>query len=75
MIGVRGTDFWGGPIDGCFGVFLLEGAVTVENGSGVVSLERRGAGVQIDRLDARPGPAVVWPSDKVQRAIATVTFR
>jgi hypothetical protein len=25
-IGIRGTDFWGGPIDGAFGVFLLEGA-------------------------------------------------
>src|SRR5262245_9639378 len=28
-IGVRGTEFWGGPIDGQYGVFLIEGEITV----------------------------------------------
>ncbi|MEX0852203.1 MAG: FecR family protein, partial [Bauldia sp.] len=34
VIGVRGTDFWGGPIDGRFGVYLFEGAVAVANAAG-----------------------------------------
>jgi len=75
-IGVRGTEFWGGPIDDqALGVFLIEGAVRVSNAAGVQILNRPGQGTNIARPGAAPGPITFWPQDKVNRAIATVTFQ
>src|SRR5262249_50906550 len=75
-IGVRGTEFWGGPInDQALGVFLIEGAVRVSNAAGVQILNRPGQGTNIARPGAAPGPITFWPQDKVNRAIATVTFQ
>ena len=73
-IGVRGTEFWGGPIDGKYGVLLLEGEVTVSNQAGSVTLSKTGEGTNIaSPLDA-PGTPTVWPEAKVSRAIETVTL-
>jgi hypothetical protein len=75
-IGVRGTEFWGGPIDDqALGVFLIEGAVRVSNAVGAQTLNRPGQGTNIGRSGAAPGPVTLWPPDKVNRALATVTFR
>lgn len=74
LIGVRGTDFWGGPIDGAFGVFLLEGSVAVTNAAGEAVLAAPGEGVNLDGPDVAPGAVTIWPQDKVDRAFATVTF-
>lgn len=74
LIGVRGTDFWGGPLDGRYGVFLLEGEVTVTNSAGQAVLDQSGQGVDLDGPDVPPPPVTFWPEDKVGRAIATVTF-
>ena len=74
-IGIRGTDFWGGPIDGAFGVFLLDGAVTVTTGAGQVVLDSPGEGVNITDFRAAPGPVTIWPQDKVDRALSSVTFQ
>lgn len=75
-IGIRGTEFWGGPIDDqVLGVFLLEGAVRVSNAAGARTLNRSGQGTNIARAGAAPGPVTFWPQDKVNRAIATVTFQ
>ena len=41
-IGVRGTEFWGGPIDGQYGVFLIEGEITVTSQGGSVTLSGGG---------------------------------
>src|SRR6185312_13061307 len=43
-IGVRGTEFWGGPLDK-YGVLVLEGEITVSNQAGRVTLS--GAGQEI----------------------------
>ena len=76
VIGVRGTDFWAGPIDDqALGVFLTEGAVRVSNAAGARTLNRRGQGTNIARPGAAPGPVTIWPQDKVNRALATVTFQ
>jgi hypothetical protein len=73
-IGVRGTEFWGGPIDAKYGVLLLEGEVTVSNQAGSVTLSAPGQGTDIaSPLDA-PGAPAVWPAEKVARAIETVTM-
>src|SRR5215469_11392390 len=70
IVGIRGTEFWGGPIDGqALGVFLIEGSVSVSNGAGQQILNLPGQGTNI------AGPVTFWPPDKVGRAIATVTFR
>jgi ferric-dicitrate binding protein FerR (iron transport regulator) len=45
VVGVRGTRFWAGPVDGRFGVLLLDGGIWVENRSGRVELDIGGTGV------------------------------
>jgi hypothetical protein len=72
-IGVRGTEFWGGPLDK-YGVLLLEGEVAVSNQAGSVVLSKPGQGTDIPSpLDA-PGAPSAWPADKFARAIETVTL-
>ncbi len=75
VLAVRGTDFWGGPIDGTYGVLLLEGAITVRTAGGEVVLDRPGLGTDIADAASAPGPIRPWGEAKVQRAFATVTFR
>jgi hypothetical protein len=49
-VGIRGTEFWSGPIDDqALGVFLIEGAVRVSNAAGVQILNRPGQGTNIAR--------------------------
>jgi hypothetical protein len=73
-IGIRGTDFWTGPIDGQFGVLLLEGAVSVSNAAGAVVLDQPGEGTNIVGPGSAPGPVTQWPQQKVDRALAEVAF-
>jgi len=76
IIGIRGTEFWGGPIDDqVLGVFLIDGAVSVSNAAGTQILSQPGQGTNIATPGAAPGPVTFWPQDKVNRAIATVTFQ
>jgi hypothetical protein len=74
VIGVRGTDFWGGPIDGGFGVALFEGSISVTSGGVTTVLEAAGSGINLPAAGGAPGEATIWPEDKVARALATVTF-
>jgi len=75
-VGIRGTEFWGGPLDNqALGVFLIEGAVRVSNAAGQQILSQPGQGTNIAAPGAAPGLVTFWPSDKVNRAVATVTFR
>jgi hypothetical protein len=71
-IGVRGTDFWGGPIDGRFGVALFSGVVTVTAGGQTVTLEVPGAGANLG--GGLPLSVTMWPQEKVARALAAVAF-
>jgi len=73
-IGVRGTEFWGGPMDQKYGVLLLEGEVTVSNQAGSATLSTPGQGTDIPSpLDA-PGPVQAWSADKIARAVASVAL-
>jgi hypothetical protein len=75
-IGIRGTNFWAGPIDNqALGVLLITGAVSVSNAAGTQILNRPGQGTNIAAPGAAPGPVTFWPADKVNRALAAVTFR
>jgi hypothetical protein len=75
-VGIRGTDFFAGPIDDqALGVLLIEGAVSVSNAAGQRLLNRPGQGTNIAAPGAPPGPVTVWPQAKVNRALAAVTFQ
>jgi hypothetical protein len=72
-IGVRGTEFWGGPLEK-YGVLLLEGEVSVSNQAGSVMLAKSGQGTDIASALDPPGAPTAWPDEKVARAIATVAL-
>jgi hypothetical protein len=75
-LGIRGTEFWAGPIDDqALGVLLIKGRVSVTNAAGQQILRRPGQGTNIATPGAAPGPVTFWPPDKVSRARATVAFR
>lgn len=73
-IGIRGTDVWGGPIDGAFGVFLIDGVVEVSTQAGTVILDTPGTGTTLSAANAPPSDPVVWPGQKVDRAVAAISF-
>ena len=55
-VGIRGTEFWAGPIDDqVLGVFLIEGAVSVSNAAGRADPEPPGQGTNIATPGAAPG--------------------
>lgn len=72
-LGIRGTTVWGGPLDGAFAVLVLSGEVTVTNAGTTVTLTPN-TGTTIANADSPPQPPVVWGQDKVDRAIATISF-
>jgi len=74
-IGIRGTTFWGGSLDGEFEVALLDGkGIYVETKAGRVELSDVGQGTKVSGATQSPSKPVTWPQKKVNRAIATVTF-
>jgi hypothetical protein len=74
VIGVRGTDFWGGPTGGMSGVVVFAGVVSVATATGSVVLSAPGEGTDVPVGNVPPGAVSRWPDDKVAAAIATVTF-
>jgi hypothetical protein len=52
-LGVRGTEFWAGPIDGQYGVLLLTGKLDVSNRAGAVRLSSPGMGTDIPLAQRR----------------------
>lgn len=73
-IGIRGTDFWAGPIDGVFGVLLLKGEVEVSNEGGSVTLDTPRTGTLIQGSGIAPGDAAPWPDDRRVRALSKTDF-
>jgi hypothetical protein len=73
-IGIRGTDFWAGPIRGAFGVLLLDGAIDVTAAGTTRSLDTTGSGVDVPTPGAPPGPVVQWAAEKTAEALAAVAF-
>lgn len=72
-IGIRGTTVWGGRLGDDYGVFVQDGAVSVQNNTGSV-LVRAGEGVDLRSRDVRPSEIKTWGDEKIARAVATVTF-
>ena len=74
-IGVRGTEFWGGPTDGQYGVLLIEGQVTVTNQAGIVTLSHPGEGTEIHSRFESPRPPTKWAPERVSRALGKTVTR
>jgi len=77
VLGVRGTDFWWGPIQGQFGVLLVHNSkLAVSNEAGAVTLAKSGEGTDIDPLKGGGGPGrpYQWPPEKVAAALAQTGF-
>ncbi len=74
-IGIRGTSFWGGTLDGEFEVALLSGkGIYVENKAGRIELDKIGDGTKILSPDQPPTAPNAWPKAKLDRTAATVRF-
>ncbi len=73
-VGVRGTRFWGGPLDALLSVLLLEGRIVVTSPAGSVALDQPGAGTTITAIGDSPTPPAFWGEERVNRAFATVSF-
>jgi hypothetical protein len=74
-LGVRGTDFWWGPIDGHFGVLMLsQSKLEVRNDAGAVLIDKAGYGtdihVELKGGYGPPSPPYRWDAGKVQRAVS-----
>jgi hypothetical protein len=74
-IGVRGTEFWGGPIDGQYGVLLIEGEVTVSNQGGTIRLSNPGEGTEIHSRFESPRQPTKWAPERVTRALGRTVTR
>ena len=75
-IGIRGTGFWGGMIDGDFQIALLTpGSIAVENKAGRVVLDKVGTGTLIKDGKTAPTDPKEWGGDKLDRAKNTVAFQ
>ena len=73
-IGIRGTDFWAGEMQGGHGVMLLRGEVDVYNEAGMVTLREPYEGTVITSAGAAPGEPTIWNEGKQKKALAGVSF-
>lgn len=76
VIGIRGTDFWGGYLDADKIDILFVGGehpITVENEFGKVELLKPGLGTTIE-VGKAPAPPVQWSKAKVDRAVKTIVI-
>jgi hypothetical protein len=74
LIGVRGTDFWGGPSNGVTGIVVFEGSVEIITASGSVILSAPGEGTSLTAPGVPPSLVSRWSQDRIAAAIASVTF-
>lgn len=74
-LAVRGTDFWGGALDGGYGVMVLKGKVEVATPKGKVLVDQPMHGTDIPAIGAAPSAPKAWPADKRDRALAQVNFK
>lgn len=70
---VRGTEFFAGPIDGAYGVFVYHGAVEVATAAGSVTL-KDGEGTTLTKNSIAPTPPKLWGAPKIARAEQLVGY-
>jgi hypothetical protein len=75
QVGVRGTEFWGGPVDGEYSVLLLAGEVNVRNQAGTVVLNKPGFATMIRSRLVAPVLPSLWSPDRIQSALTRTVTR
>ncbi|WP_459851905.1 FecR family protein [Dongia sp. agr-C8] len=70
---VRGTEFFAGPIDGAYGVFVFDGQVDVATSAGSVTL-KKGEGTTLTQSRIAPTPPKTWGDAKIARAEKLVGY-
>lgn len=73
-IGIRGTDFWAGEMDGGFGVLLMRGEVSVTNAAGAVVLSQPSEGTLVSDAGEAPSEPKIWKDGQQEKALAGVKF-
>jgi len=76
VIGIRGTDFWGGYlVENELSVLMLSGkGVYVVNDGGRAEIVRPMEGLTLRSLSTPPSAPSLWSPDKRARALRTVAF-
>jgi len=74
-IGVRGTEFWGGPVNGEYNVLLLAGEVNVRNQAGTVVLNKPGFATMIRSRLVAPVLPSLWSAENIERALTRTVTR
>ncbi len=74
-IGIRGTDFWVGPVDRGIGVLLQSGRVAVITRGGVRLLTQPGQATVMTLANVRPLPVEQWSATQQAQALATTSFK
>lgn len=73
-IGIRGTDFWAGELDGEYAVAVNEGRVSLRTDGGE-ELVNKGEGTSVKDRRSRPARAKVWNREKLERIAGTVMLQ
>jgi ferric-dicitrate binding protein FerR (iron transport regulator) len=72
LIAVRGTQFFAGPSNGPFGVFVARGSVAVTSAGQQVIL-REGEGTDFVSPGTPPTPVKRWAPQRIRAALASVS--
>ena len=72
LIAVRGTQFFAGPSNGRFGVFVARGSVAVSSAGQQVIL-RDGEGTDFVSPGTPPTPVKRWAPERIRAALASVS--
>ncbi|MEZ5907435.1 MAG: FecR family protein [Hyphomicrobiaceae bacterium] len=85
-LAVRGTDFWGGVLDGALSVVVFAGRVEVQTrvGSQILDKPRQGTTIALHNSGdpalvgtaaSAPTAPAIWQDAKVAQAVDTISFR
>lgn len=73
-VGIRGTAFWGGDIDGEYGILVTAGRVSVQTERGRIYVDE-GHGTSLRSATSIPARASVWAEEKIGRAVQTIALK
>ncbi len=73
-IGIRSAKFWGGEIDGTYGIHVTDGQVSVQSGRGRIGVDKDTGTSLVSKMDI-PSRAITWEQEKLDRAIAATTMK